>query len=84
MPIGSSIGGIMANFSFKIDKDTLKMMEQLSKSRGKSKSEILRDWVNLGRAIDENSGKKSKLILKNPVDGREDFRIPINHLATIQ
>lgn len=72
----------MANFSFKLDKETLDLIEQLAKSRGKSKSEILRDWVNLGRAIDENSGKKSKLILKEPADGGEDFRIPINHLAS--
>lgn len=72
----------MANFSFKIDKDTLNLIEHLAKARGKSKSEILRDWVNLGRAIDENSGKKSKLVLKEPVDGGEDFRIPISHLAS--
>lgn len=71
----------MANFSFKIDKETLDLIEKLAEARGKNKSEILRDWINLGRAIDENSGKKSKLILREPADGGEDFRIPISHLG---
>ncbi len=67
------------SFSFKVDKETLELLERLSEARGKDTSGILQDWINLGRAIDENSDKKSKLTLHT---GGENFRIPIGHLGS--
>ena len=49
----------MAKISLKIDKETLSLLDKLAIARGKLRTDILSDWINLGRAIDENSGHNS-------------------------
>lgn len=73
----------MAKISLKIDKETLSLLDKLAIARGKLRTDILRDWINLGRAIDENSGYNSKLIILNSSDNGGNVRIPIGHLTRI-
>ena len=73
----------MNTFTLRLPQDTKEKLEKTAKTRGKSVSQVIQDYLDVGFMLDKYTKNDSEVIVSNPAgtsDPDKDVILPVRDL----